>query len=190
MLSIVIPTKNGAATLPALLDSLERQQVGLATELIVVDSGSTDGTVELVRNRVDRFITIPLGEFDHGLTRNQGIEASRGELVALFVQDAVPASERLLHELTAPLLSDERVAGTFARQVPRPDAHAIARACRNLAVTTAARILARPTLRHYAPLGYPFNRSKLRGWVTLVLARTIRSPWASSRPGSGPMRTA
>ena len=31
-------------------------------------------------------------------------------------------------------------------------------------------------------LGYPFNRSKLRGWVTLVLARTIRSPWASSRP--------
>ena len=39
-------------------------------------------------------------------------------------------------------------------------------------------------------LGYPFNRSKLRGWVTLVLARTIRSPWASSRPGSGPMRTA
>ena len=153
MLSIVIPTKNGAATLPALLDSLERQQVGLATELIVVDSGSTDGTVELVRNRVDRFITIPLGEFDHGLTRNQGIEASRGELVALFVQDAVPASERLLHELTAPLLSDERVAGTFARQVPRPDAHAIARACRNLAVTTAARILARPTLRHYAPIG-------------------------------------
>ena len=41
-----------------------------------------------------------------------------------------------------------------------------------------------------ADLGYPFNRSKLRGWVTLVLARTIRSPWASSRPGSGPMRTA
>ena len=39
-------------------------------------------------------------------------------------------------------------------------------------------------------LGYPFNRSKLRGWVTLVLARTIRSPWASYRPGSGPMRTA
>ena len=39
---------------------------------------------------------------------------------------------------------------------------------------------------YYVALGYPFNRSKLRGWVTLVLARTIRSPWASS----GPMRTA
>ena len=55
---------------------------------------------------------------------------------------------------------------------------------------------AAPALAHgtrpvgYISLGYPFNRSKLRGWVTLVLARTIRGPWASSRPGSGPMRTA
>ena len=45
-------------------------------------------------------------------------------------------------------------------------------------------------IAHVVRLGYPFNRSKLRGWVTLVLVRTIRSPWASSRPGSGPMRTA
>ena len=41
------------------------------------------------------------------------------------------------------------------------------------------------------PLGYPFNRTgcRLRRWITLVLARTIRGPWASSRPGSAPMRT-
>ena len=43
----------------------------------------------------------------------------------------------------------------------------------------------------YASLGYPFNRTecRLRRWITLVLARTIRGPWASSRPGSAPMRT-
>ena len=43
----------------------------------------------------------------------------------------------------------------------------------------------------YARLGYPFNRTgcRLRRWITLVLARTIRGPWASSRPGSAPMRT-
>ena len=42
-----------------------------------------------------------------------------------------------------------------------------------------------------ATLGYPFNRTgcRLRRWITLVLARTIRGPWASSRPGSAPMRT-
>ena len=44
---------------------------------------------------------------------------------------------------------------------------------------------------HYLSLGYPFNRTgcRLRRWITLVLARTIRGPWASSRPGSAPMRT-
>ncbi len=40
--------------------------------------------------------------------------------------------------------------------------------------------------------GYPFNRTdgRLSRWITLVLARTIRGPWASSRPGFAPMRTA
>ena len=44
---------------------------------------------------------------------------------------------------------------------------------------------------HILALGYPFNRTgcRLRRWITLVLARTIRGPWASSRPGSAPMRT-
>ena len=46
-------------------------------------------------------------------------------------------------------------------------------------------------IRYYGGLGYPFNRTecRLRRWITLVLARTIRGPWASSRPGSAPMRT-
>ena len=45
---------------------------------------------------------------------------------------------------------------------------------------------------HYLGMGYPFNRSSCRlpGWITLALARTIRGPSASSKPGSGPMPTA
>ena len=44
----------------------------------------------------------------------------------------------------------------------------------------------------YLLWGYPFNRTdgRLSRWITLVLAHTIRGPWASSRPGSAPMRTA
>ena len=126
MLSVVIPTKDGAATLPALLDALERQRVDVEVELVVVDSGSTDGTVALARERAHRLITIPPGEFNHGLTRNRGIEASRGDLVVLLVQDAIPACEDFLQRLTAPLRADPRIAGTFARQQARPDASAIA----------------------------------------------------------------
>ena len=127
MLSIVIPTKNGVETLPEVFDALDRQEIDLPRELIVVDSGSTDGTVELARRRADTCLTVPPAQFNHGLTRNLGVETARGELVVMLVQDAVPASEHLLRHLTAPLLIERDVAGTFARQVPRGDASAIAK---------------------------------------------------------------
>jgi rhamnosyltransferase len=125
--SVVLPTRNGAATLPAVLDALARQRVDFPFEIVAVDSGSSDGTPELLRPRIDRLISIPAGSFDHGLTRNLGVENARGELVVLLVQDAVPESDEWLAALTEPLLADATLAGTFARQRPRPDASAITR---------------------------------------------------------------
>ena len=142
--SIVLPTRNGAATLPAVLDAISRQRVDFPFDVIAVDSSSTDGTVDLLRGRVDRFISVSADAFDHGLTRNLGIEQARGELVVLLVQDALPIADSWLAALTAPLLADERLAGTFARQVPRPDASPIARHYleRWIASSTAARTIA------------------------------------------------
>ena len=91
-LSVVLPTKNGTATLPALLDALDEQRTTFPLEVVAIDSGSRDGTRDLLALRVDRLIEIAPSEFDHGTTRNLGIEASRGELVVLLVQDAIPAS--------------------------------------------------------------------------------------------------
>jgi rhamnosyltransferase len=125
--SIVIPTRNGARTLPAVLEALARQRGGLAFEIIAVDSGSTDGTVDLLKGRVDRLVQIPPHEFNHGLTRNAGISHARGEFAILLVQDAVPETDDWLWELTAPLRADDGVAGAFARQVPRDDASALTR---------------------------------------------------------------
>ncbi|HEX3702263.1 MAG TPA: glycosyltransferase [Vicinamibacterales bacterium] len=125
-ISIVLPTKNGAASLPALLDALARQRVDAPFEIVAVDSSSTDGTVELMRRRTDRLISIPADQFDHGLARNRGIQEATGELVVLLVQDAVPASDSWLSALITPLLADSRLAGTFARQQARPDAGALA----------------------------------------------------------------
>ena len=127
LVSIVVPTHNGASTLPALLDAISRQRVDFPFEIIAIDSASADGTPELLRRLVDRVITIPAQDFDHGLTRNLAIEQARGELIVLLVQDAVPASESWLRELTAPLLADDRLAGTYARQLPRPDASPLTR---------------------------------------------------------------
>jgi rhamnosyltransferase len=99
----------------------------LPFDVIAVDSASSDGTAELLRNRVDRLISIPANTFDHGLTRNLGIEHATGDLVVLIVQDALPLSDSWLTALTAPLIADSSIAGTFARQQPRADASAIAR---------------------------------------------------------------
>jgi glycosyltransferase involved in cell wall biosynthesis len=72
--SIVLPTRNGAATLPAVLDAISRQRADFSFEVIAVDSSSTDGTADLLRRRCDRLISIAAEAFDHGLTRNLGIE--------------------------------------------------------------------------------------------------------------------
>ena len=122
LVSIVLPTRNGAATLPAVLDAIDRQRTDFMFEVVAVDSSSTDGTAELLRARVARVVGVPDGTFDHGLTRNAGVEIARGELIVLMVQDAVPASDYWLATLIAPLRADHRVAGVYARQLPRADA--------------------------------------------------------------------
>lgn len=125
--SIVIPTLNGRGTLPALLDGLAAQRTDGPIETIAIDSGSRDGTVELLRARADCLIQIDPRRFDHGLTRNLGVERARGALVVLIVQDAEPASADWLTVLTRPFADDPALAGTYARQITRDDASPITR---------------------------------------------------------------
>jgi rhamnosyltransferase len=127
VVSILVPTWNGVATLPALLAGIAAQSVDVAVETVVVDSGSTDGTLDLVSGRVDRLLRVEPRRFNHGLTRNAGIAECRGELVVLLVQDATPATPQWLGALISPFQTDERLAGSFARQIPRPAASALTR---------------------------------------------------------------
>lgn len=125
--SIVVPTRNGAATLPALIDAITSQNDTAARELIVVDSGSTDGTLDVVRAAADQVITIAPNRFNHGTSRNLGVGRASGRFVVLTVQDARPLTRDWLTHLLAPLRQDDRVAGAFARQVPHPGASAVTR---------------------------------------------------------------
>ena len=127
VVSIVVPTRNGLETLPALFDAIARQRVGFPFEVVAVDSRSTDGTADFLQQRADRVIRIDPRDFDHGLTRNLAIGEARGDLIVLMVQDAIPASDTWLSAITEPLMADTALAGTYARQLPRPGASAIAR---------------------------------------------------------------
>ena len=125
--SIVILTLNAMETLPETLDRIAEQKRDVALEIVAVDSGSTDGTVQLLGRRVDRLLSIPPGSFNHGRTRNLGVEHASGDFVVMLVPDALPASNDWLVELIRPLREDRRVAGAFARQIPRPDADPVTR---------------------------------------------------------------
>jgi len=126
--SVVVPTRNGIDTLPALLEAIRAQRYDGRVEIVAVDSGSTDGTANVLANAADQVIRIAPEDFDHGLTRNLGVSRSSGALVVLTVQDAVPASDTWLAALVEPLRRHDEVAGAFARQVPRSDASGVARA--------------------------------------------------------------
>ena len=119
--SVVIPTKNGGVHFSRSLAGLQQQTIWKSVELIVVDSGSTDGTLEAARSAGARVIEIPPEEFNHGATRDYGISVASGEVVVLMVQDAEPKESTLL-EVILRQFNNPEVAGVYARQIPQPDA--------------------------------------------------------------------
>jgi len=122
--SLVVPTLNAGPVLGDLLDALDRQEGAVPLERIAVDSGSSDGTVERLRDRGFEVLSIPRREFDHAATRDLAIGRSRGEVVVLLTQDAVPADGGWLRALLEPY-ADPRVAGVYGRQIPRPGCNPI-----------------------------------------------------------------
>jgi rhamnosyltransferase len=124
--SIVIPTLNGGALFRRVLEMIKRQATSRSVEILCIDSGSTDDTAAMCKEFGAEVTEIPRAEFNHGETRNLGIGRAAAEFVILMTQDALPTDEKWLDALLEPF-SDEKVAGTYARQVPRDDADILTR---------------------------------------------------------------
>jgi rhamnosyltransferase len=116
--AVIIPTKNAMPGLSRVMDMVLQQKTSWNYEVIVIDSGSRDGTVAYVRSleRV-RLIEISPEDFGHGKTRNLAIEAADAEFVALLTHDAEPADDYWLANLVAAAEQDPRIAGVFGRHV-------------------------------------------------------------------------
>jgi len=124
--SLVVPTRNAGAELREILPAMLDQDLPVPLEVLVIDSGSTDGTVELVRRSPARLLEIPPDEFDHGLTRALGVREAGGEVVCFATQDARPFDRLWLRSLVE-CFDDPVVAGAYSCQLPRPDANPLIR---------------------------------------------------------------
>lgn len=114
--SIVIRTLNEARHLPELLLSIKAQEFEGEIEVIVVDSGSTDRTVEIATAHDARLVYIKREEFSFGRSLNIGCEAATGEYLVFISGHCIPVDGRWLANLVQPMVTGQ-AAYTYGRQL-------------------------------------------------------------------------
>jgi rhamnosyltransferase len=118
--TVIIRTKNSQDTLAQALDGLFSQTC-TDFETLVVDSGSTDGTLSIVERYPCSLIRIRPEEYFPGPVLNRAVAATRTPLVVFQNSDVVPLGVHTLERLLRPILEGGKHA-SFARQIPRPEA--------------------------------------------------------------------
>lgn len=128
--ALCIPTLNAERSARSLLNSIEQQSLKL-TSFIIIDSSSTDNTEKIFKDAGARVYTIPRLSFDHGATRQMGVELlSDVDVIIFMTQDAILASPDSFHRLVK-YFDDEVVGAVCGRQLPSPNARPIAIHARN-----------------------------------------------------------
>lgn len=119
--TVTILTYNGERYLADILSAVAAQRLDVPFEVLVIDSGSTDRTLEILAEHPEvRVHTIPNSEFGHGRTRNLAAHLAGGRVVVYLTHDAVPANDRWLYEILKPFELNDRIAAVMGKQVARP----------------------------------------------------------------------
>lgn len=126
IISVIIPTRNGAHWLDQLLTGLERQTRPVA-EILIVDSSSTDATCSIAGEHGVQVLQIDVGSFDHGGTRSMAAQYVHGNILVFMTQDAVLKDDFSIERLIAPFLEREDIGAAYGRQLPAAGADCFAR---------------------------------------------------------------
>jgi rhamnosyltransferase len=120
LVTVAILTYNGETYLDRILAQVTTQVIDGDVEVLVIDSGSTDSTLEIVARYPQVILhEIPNSEFGHGKTRNLAAQLATGEFIAYLTHDAIPTTDAWLRELLAPFSIDEMIVAVMGKQVPR-----------------------------------------------------------------------
>jgi rhamnosyltransferase len=117
--STLILTKNEAQNIGACLQAVYSQKNVDPFEVVLVDSGSTDATLEIAKRFPARIVQIPPENFHHAQTRNFAASLANGEILVFLVADATPVSDSWLSSLIANF-EDPEVGAVYGRQFPKP----------------------------------------------------------------------
>jgi rhamnosyltransferase len=117
--SLVIRTYNEEKHLDELLTQVHQQKCTLVNlEIVIVDSGSTDKTLEIANRHGCRVTHIKKSDFTFGRSLNIGCEFAKGELLVFVSGHCIPANPDWLDELCKPLV-ERQVAYSYGRQIGR-----------------------------------------------------------------------
>lgn len=120
--SVVIPVKNGGARFREVLAAVLRQRAQWPFEVLVIDSGSSDGSADWARGQGVRVEEIPASSFGHGRTRNLGVRLTSGEFIVFLTHDACPGDEYWLTHLVGAADMAPDVGGAFGPHRGYPEA--------------------------------------------------------------------
>lgn len=124
--SIIIPTFNGGEIFKKNIEALSFQDYPGQKEIIIIDSGSTDGTYEFALEAGAKIKRIDQKAFHHSRTRNEAVKMAHYSKIVLLVQDAIPISHQWLSKLVDSLDSPD-IAAAYAQQLPHLNADLYAR---------------------------------------------------------------
>ncbi|MDQ3996975.1 MAG: glycosyltransferase family 2 protein [Gemmatimonadota bacterium] len=123
-LTAVVLTKDGGLLFTHLAKHLAWQRERYGIDVLIVDSGSTDGTARCARAHGFTLHTIDPREYGHGRTRNLAVRMAAGDVVCFLTQDVLPCTPDWPAVFAEHFAADERIAGVYGRQVPRSAATA------------------------------------------------------------------
>ncbi len=121
-ISVVMLTCNAGPELRQVVDALLKQDVQADVEYVAVDSGSTDGTCEILKNAGFHVYSIEKKDFCFGPTREYAFQCSTGDIIVTQSQDVLPVDHTCLQMMIEPIAKGEAdVVQGVAREPPGDD---------------------------------------------------------------------
>lgn len=124
-IKVIIPTYNAGAPFESLLKALQIQIGVDKTNVLFIDSSSTDNTVNLIHEYGFEVLVIDKKDFGHGRTRKMVADMFLdAEILVYMTQDALPADRNSIVNLVSFLKADALMGAAYGRQLPYPDTDA------------------------------------------------------------------